>query len=225
MTSLTCASDWRAFDGVADRHRDDLDRRLFVVGPVAFAHAVVDGQRAPHMAVREDRDRQERLDLLVLEILAQEAFDVAGLAGEHLALPTFSASRPSSGSELTIDCMITVGGAADADHGFVDPIGGDRLGRALAGQFAQPEQDGAVARQRAAEQFQDVVDLRLPVDRLRASGARSARQRRSGSSCRAPGRCPATWSRYRAEFGSVVAERSGGHAQRSAPSSPGSEKI
>ena len=42
-----------------------------------------------------------------------------------------SASRPSSGSEWTIDWMMTVGGPADADHRLVDPIGGDRLGEAL----------------------------------------------------------------------------------------------
>ena len=42
--------------------------------------------RAPQMAMREDRDREERLDLLVLEIRAQEALDIARAAGKHLAL-------------------------------------------------------------------------------------------------------------------------------------------
>ena len=37
---------------------------------------------------------QERLDLLLLEILAQEAVDVAGEAGEHLALPAFLGDPP-----------------------------------------------------------------------------------------------------------------------------------
>ena len=87
MISLTCASDSERSiaSPIASATISSAAFSSSVQSPLD--DAVVDGQRSPEMAVREDRDRQEGLDLLLLEILAQEAFDLAGLAGEHLALP------------------------------------------------------------------------------------------------------------------------------------------
>ena len=92
---------------------------------------------------------------------------------------TSSASRSSSGSELTIDWMMMVGGPAMPTTVLVDPIGGDRLGEALAGQFAQPEQDRPVAAERPRQEFEHVVDDALPVGRLAQPPARCAPPRPS----------------------------------------------
>ena len=86
-----------ALDRVAKREGDDLHRRLFLLRPDALVQAVVDRHRTPRHAVRHYGNGQEGLDLLSLEILAQEAVDVAGKAGEHLALPAFLGDSPEQG--------------------------------------------------------------------------------------------------------------------------------
>ena len=79
-------------------------------------------------------------------------------------LPCRSSSprRSSSGSELTIDCMMTVAmPVRSRTRG--DPIGCNRLGEALAGQFAQLEQDAALAIHGNAKRFEDAHHLALPI--------------------------------------------------------------
>ena len=48
-----------ALDAVAQRQRDDLHRRLVVVGPYAFIQAIVDRYRTPRIAIGENGNGQE----------------------------------------------------------------------------------------------------------------------------------------------------------------------
>ena len=74
---------------------------------------------------------------------------------------TSSARRSSNGSSLTIDWTIRVGGSLfDA---VVDPVGGDGLGKPLAGHVAEPEQDRPVGIQSVRQLGSTVADLGLPV--------------------------------------------------------------
>ena len=125
--------------------------------------AVVDRQRAPQMAVRKDRHRQERLDVLLFEVGSQKAFEVARVSREDLALPLVL--RQPFQQWVRIDdrlhdhrrrCQFaTISG--------VDPVGRHRLGKALAGQLAQPKQDAALAIHGRAQRFKDAAHLALPV--------------------------------------------------------------
>ncbi|OWK19334.1 hypothetical protein AJ88_45215 [Mesorhizobium amorphae CCBAU 01583] len=140
-----------------------MQRRLFLVGPAALVDAVVDRERAPQMAVRKDRNRQERLDVLLFEVGSEKAFQIARMAGEDLAL-ALVLGQPLQ-QRIRIDdrlhddrrrCQFA------AEVG-VDPVSRDRLGKALARQFAQAEQNAALATHGVAQRLQDGLHLALPV--------------------------------------------------------------
>ena len=226
MTSLTCASDWPRSMASPSANATISIAAFSSSVHARSTQAVVDGQRAPDIAVREDRDRQERLDLLVLEILAQEAFDVAGQAGEHLALPTFAGDplEQRIGMDDRLDDHGRRGGRAD--HAFIDPVGRDRLGQALAGQFAQ-----AGTGWRGGRKASGRAVSRMPS----TSGCQSIawRSRRTMRAAATVGLIVSGVGPAPGDVVSVSSKRSvpllrgapDGHAQRSALSSPGSEKI
>lgn len=151
------------FDGVADGERDDVQRRLFLVGPFALVDAVIDGERAPQMAMGEDRHRQERLDVLLFEIGSQEPFEIARMPGKDLALPFVLGDALQQ--RIRIDDRLHNDGRRGqfAAKVGIDPVGGNRLGKTLARQFAQAEQDAALAFDGPAKGFQYADHLALPV--------------------------------------------------------------
>ena len=144
----------RALDRRADRHGDDLDGGLFLVRPAPLDRAVVDGEGAPQMTVGEDGDGEEGLDLLVLEVPAQVALDLAGAAGEHLALADLLGKSGEQRIGVHDRLQDDARPAGVSDRLLVHPIGRDRLGKTFAGQFAQPEQDRPVPAERARQKFE-----------------------------------------------------------------------
>ena len=183
MISLTCDVRQRALDRRADRHGDDLDGGLLLVRPAPFDRAVVDGERSPQMAVGEDGDGQEGLDLLVLEVPAQVALDLAGAAGEHLALADLLGEPCEQRIGIHDGLQDDARPAGDSDRLLVHPIGRDRLGKTFAGQFAQPEQDRPMAAERARQKLEDLVDDALPFRRLVQPSDDARRRDRAARLC------------------------------------------
>ena len=178
MISLTCASD--------SERSIASPIAMATISTAAFSssvqrrstHAVVDGERSPQMAVGEDRDRQEGLDLLVLEVLAQEAFDLAGAAGEHLALPDLL-GQPAE-QRIGIDDRLEddASAAGDADRPPRPPNRRRSTGRSPC-RAVRAAGTGSPGGRRAtcASSLEDLVDDALPVRRLAQPPARCARPR------------------------------------------------
>ena len=121
-----------------------------------------------------DTDRND-LMCCFSKSVRRKPVEVARVAGEDLALPLVL--RDPLQQRIGIDDRLHDHRRRGqfAAEAWVDPVGGDRLGEALAGHFAQPEQDAALAVRGRAQRFQDGFASRAASRRPRAAGARRAR--------------------------------------------------